>query len=295
LSDNAPNLACVILAHRDPVQVRRLIHALDPFPVFLHCDRLTPDDVFAAMTAGLPERVTVLARLRTGWATWGVVAAELEGYRAALATTDASHLALLTGSDYPLASSAQIRAYLDTVMGRSITEIRQLPYPEWGRSGGISRLRYPHFAYRRHMIRLPIPRALPAGVRLSGGSQLKVLARHHAAAVLAVHDTRPDLVRLWRRSWIPDETFVPSVVSTPSLVPDWADMHVRGSLWYIGWDDTRQKSPPWLTSADAPTLVQARREPGDGVPRLFARKFSAEIDVGVLDTIDRSLRSESVG
>src|SRR5688572_24210083 len=102
-----PVLACVILAHTDPTHVRRLIDALAPFPVVLHCDRSTPAHVFADMTRDLPDRCVVLERQSTGWAKWENVSAELEGFRAALAT-GATHVAVLTGSDYPLASTAHI-------------------------------------------------------------------------------------------------------------------------------------------------------------------------------------------
>src|SRR3954454_16524877 len=90
------SLACVVLAHTDPEQVRRLVTALAPFPVFLHCDARTPDDVFARMTTDLPDRVRLMPRRRTAWARWENVAAELDGYRAALVDTDASHVAVLT-------------------------------------------------------------------------------------------------------------------------------------------------------------------------------------------------------
>jgi hypothetical protein len=199
-------------------------------------------------------------------------------------------VALLTGSDYPLAPTERIREALAEIPGRSVARFHRLPYREWGPLGGYPRLLFPHGVFRRHMLRLPVPRWLPQGIRFSGGSQLKILARHHARAVLAVHDTRPDLVRFWRRTWIPDETFVGSVLSTPHLVPDWEENHLDTSWWYIGWNSTRQKSPPWLTAADLPTLRSARHEPVDGVAKLFARKFSTGVDTRVLDAVDRSLR-----
>jgi len=199
-----PELACVVLAHADPAHLRRLVDALDPFPVFLHCDVGTSDAVFDEMTADLPSRATVLPRIGTGWAKWENVAAELAGDRAALQQTDATHVALLTGTDYPLASSAEISALLRGHRGRSIARYTPLPMPGWGRNGGLDRLRYPHFAHRKRMIRIPVPRRLPAGVVPAGGAQVKVLAREHAQAVVDVATARPDLVRFWRRSWIAD-------------------------------------------------------------------------------------------
>jgi hypothetical protein len=93
-------LGCVVLAHNDPRHLRRLIDALDPFPVYLHCDLRTPGDTFEQMTTGLPPRCVVLDRVATGWAQWGLVEAEIAGYRAALADPGVSHIAVLRTSRY---------------------------------------------------------------------------------------------------------------------------------------------------------------------------------------------------
>jgi hypothetical protein len=285
-----PELACVVLAHTDAAQVRRLIAALDPFPVFLHCDVRTPRGTFTSMTRDLPARVTVQPRRRTAWASWETVAAELDGYRAALASTEASHIAVLTGSDYPLVSAAALKGHLAAIPGQSVTEARPLPIPQWGHGGGWWRLRYRFGVWRKHMLWLPVPRRLPGGVVYAGGSQLKLLAREHVAAVIRAVDERPDLIRFWRHTWIPDETFVHSLLHTPGVVPDFAAQRVAGSAWYIRWDGAPRKSPPWLTSADLPELRRLRAEPPGGVPLLFARKFSSTVDPAVLDAIDHSLR-----
>lgn len=278
-------LACIVLAHEDPVHVRRLIESLDPFPVFLHCDARTSESVFRAMTDGLPDRVRLLPRIRTGWAKWENVEAEVSGYRAALADTDASHVAVLTGSDYPLANATEITALLAAHHEESFVAVHPLPYEAWGRDGGRARLRFPHWAWRKHMVRLPIPRRLPRGVVPAGGSQLKVLARHHAASVVDAVDRRPDLVRFWRRTWIADETFVPTVLQSPTLTPGFAEQHVPHALWWIGWDGSAMKSPPWLTTADAGRLLERRTFPG-GLPHVFARKFSTEQSSDLLDVVD---------
>lgn len=289
-NQSGPRLACVILAHQDPVHLRRLIAALDPFPIFLHVDARLDDQAYRAMVVGLPSRVTLLDRQRTGWARWENVAAELAGYRAALNDPRIQHVALLTGTDYPLASSGRISEVLAGLPGQSITTVQRLPRKGWGRSGGLARLRYRHWVVEKRCLRLPIPRRLPAGVVLAGGSQLKVLARRHAQDVLDAADSRPDLVSFWRRSWIPDETFVPSLVSTPEICPSWSQSHVSAELWWIGWDGTAQKSPPWLTMDHWDKLVERASSADQNPPRLFARKFSSVVDVSVLDAIDQQLR-----
>lgn len=285
-----PNLACVVLAHTDPVHVRRLVTALSPFPVFLHCDVRTSDAVYADMTTGLPPRCRLLRRVKTGWARWENVAAELDGYAQALALPEVTHVATFTGSDYPLAHSGDLSRFFEKNRGVSFAGFAPLPIPYWGPSGGFSRLRYPHSVFRKRMLRLPVPRRLPRNVSLAGGSQMKVLARPHAQIVIDALRDRPDLAKFWRHSWIPDETFIPSILSTPQLAPGWANERVNQDLWFIKWGDGAQKSPAWLSSDDIGALRDASRGDTEQVPRLFARKFATDRDGQVLDSIDRELR-----
>ena len=284
------DLACVVLAHADPTHLRRLIGALDPFPVFVHIDSHTADPVFDAMTKNLPRRATVMPRRPSGWAKWETVAAEIDGYRAALQFTDSPHVAVLTGSDYPLASTAEISAVLAGLRGKSIAENQALPLADWGRFGGFDRFKVPNFAWRKRRIPVPLPRKLPADMVPAGGSQLKVLSRAHAQLIVDVADRRPDLIRFFRRVWIADETFVPSMLLSPELGADWANESVDANLWWIGWDDTPRKSPPWLDESYFDRLRAGRVDTdGSVLPKLFARKFSTELSGAVLDRIDREL------
>jgi O-antigen/teichoic acid export membrane protein len=217
----------------------------------------------------------------------GHVEAELAGYRAALAETDATHIAVLTGTDYPLASTDEISSILSGYHNKSIANLHLLPFEDWGMGGGVGRLRYRHWAVGKHMIRLPIPRRLPDGIVLAGGSQLKILSRRHAQQVLDAVDARPDLAEFWRRSWIPDETFIPSILSTPEFVPGWKQEHEDASAWWIGWrDEEPSKSPPWLDSDLRDEILAGRQYGEQTFPRLFARKFSTDRSSELLDAID---------
>jgi hypothetical protein len=188
--------------------------------------------------------------------------------------------------------SGQIADVLAEHAGRSILMTKPFPYENWGRSGGFSRLRYPHSSVGRRIIRIPVPRRLPVGVAFAGGSAPKLLARHHVEGVLRVAESRSDLVAFWKRAWTADETFVPSILNTPAFVPDWATHHVPDDAWYMAWNEPKQKSPPWLGAVDFPTLRAAAQGKGGAIPRLFARKFSTGHDTVVLDMLD-VMREES--
>lgn len=280
--------AVVVLAHANPAHLHRLVAALQPMPVFLHIDAGTEDDVAARLVDGLPDTVRLLPRRATGWASFGLVDAELEGYRAALAGTDAEHLVLCTGADYPLAGADRIIAELDGLRGRSWAELTRLPIPDWGPLGGYDRFVLRHRVRDRRRTWSPIPRPWPRGLRPAGGSQLKVLARPHAQRLLDLLDARPALTAYFRGVWVPDETLVPSVLSSRFSGIDVAAEFVDAPPpWYIDWGQKPSPSPRWLGVADLPALRAARAR---DVPALFARKFD-DSSYEVLDAIDAELRA----
>jgi hypothetical protein len=101
-----------------------------------------------------------------------------------------------------------------------------------------------------------------------------------------IPDTWP--LRTWIcPSWNPDETLVPSLLSSPFSRIDLSRELVDGpSAWYIDWGSKPSSSPRWLGTDDLPALAAARRR---STPALFARKFD-ESATEVLDAIDAELR-----
>ena len=281
--------AVVIVAHDKPRQLRRLVAALWPLPIFLHVDANTPDDLHAAMTGDLPDNVTLLPRLSAGWARFEVVEAELAGYRAALARTQARHLILATGADYPLAPVERIVDVLAAQPERSYAEIFPLPQPAWGRMGGFDRFIFRQRPWRQHRLAWPVPRRIPPDLRPSGGAQTKILTRRDAALILDVIERRPDLVRFFRGCWAPDEIVIPTILLSETFEARWEE---HGSSdphpWYIDWGDVPAKSPRWLGMDDLPRIRRAAADPK--VPALFARKLADDSD-DLVAAIDSQLRS----
>jgi hypothetical protein len=85
------------------------------------------------------------------------------------------------------------------------------PAEEWVlEGGGVNRLRYTHFErvrVRTRLLRLPIPRRLPAGLKPYGGMAFWGLTGSTLAEVMELVSDRPDVLRSFRRTKIPDETF----------------------------------------------------------------------------------------
>jgi hypothetical protein len=265
------SLAVVVLAHADPQHLQRLVKTLEDVPVFLHCDARTAAPVYQQMVDRLPKRVTVVRRIRTTLASWSLVRAELEALRAALAATSARHIAVLSGADYPLASMEDLHRELQRWDGTSWIWNTPLPVPAWEtprhHDGGMWRLRYRYLTrddqvlfYRGYPLRWPISRTVPPDLEVRANSQWKIYARHHARTLLQIADTRPDLIRFWRTTLVPDETFVASMLGSAALVGQDALAPCPLSAWYIDWDNPASPGhPTWLTELDFDRLKAARR------------------------------------
>ena len=222
------SVAVVLLAHDKPRLLRRLVEALDTIPVFLHIDARVPGEQHAELTRDLPARVRPVPRFASDWATYQLVEAELAGYREALEHTDAEHIVMLTGADYPLVSAERLVARLAGLRGASWADVWRLPVKFWGPMGGYDRFIFRNRVRDRKRVWSLWPRRWPPGLRPAGGSQLKILARHHVERLLELVDTQPDLVEYFRTVWIPDEVMLPSLLASPAFGFDWESSHVRG-------------------------------------------------------------------
>jgi hypothetical protein len=263
---------------------------------------------------GLSGRVTMLPRLDTRVSSWSLVLAELAGLGAAVRTTNAEHIAVLSGADYPLSTVDGLLAALEPWRGHSYLYNRQLPFAQWSTKqhpdGGEWRFRH-RFVVRNdnvvtvggRPIHWPVRRRLPEGLELRASAQWKVYSREHAQLLLRVTEDRPDLMRFWRTTFVPDESFAASVLASAALVGASALQPCLANPWYYRFPPGGDH-PKWLGTEDFADLTRSSRahpmEPAEAFAptegpvrehgKLFARKFTSS-DPEVLDRIDADLRS----
>lgn len=285
---NSPmaRIAFILLAHKDPQgvveQVRRLTTCGDR--VVLHYDRNAPARDHRLIRQALAGHAGVALaprRHRCGWGGWSLVAATLTALREAERRfPEATHFYLLSGDCMPIKSAEYARAFLDRDDADYIesfdffksdwikTGIRdeRLIYRHWFNERTARRLFY---AGLRLQQALRLERALPRGLQMMIGSQWWCLRRDTVRAVLALVDSRPDLPRFFRTTWIPDETFFQTLVA--HVVPK---------------DRIRRRSPTCFMFTDYGMPVTFYNDHYDLLTRqdyLFARKISPE----ALDLRDR--------
>jgi hypothetical protein len=273
----------LIRAHTAPEQLARLVERLDAADVrfYIHVNRRTDDEVFGAMQSRLSGRddVVWLPRVACYWGGFSLLKATLVGIEAILASRDVpDHAVLLSGQDYPLRPPDEIAAHLAERRGRNLLHHFRLPAEEWaGEGGGLNRLRYPHLErvrFRTRLLRLPVPRRLPRGLEPYGGMALWALTGETLAELMRFLQARPDVLRFFRRTKMPDELFFQTVLMSSPL----AGTVDNELLHYLDWS-SGSAHPATLTAADLPRL----RASG----KLFARKFDAAVDSEILDLLDR--------
>jgi hypothetical protein len=261
--------AAVILAHRSPAQVERLVDRLG-CPCWVHYDAKAATSERRRLERS-PHLELVPNPVDVAWGHWSIVSAILKGLAAVQGDPD--HVLVLSGQTYPI----KPRHVVADRLGRSVSflECEPLPYPSWA-GGGFDRierpwLRLPRFMPGPAMVPIPIRRRLPE-VQFFGGSAWFVLHRD-ARQVLLDEARRGDLSRLFRRAKLPDELFVHTVLANSPV----SEQLVNDDLHFIKW--VEGPNPTLIGEQDWENLVRS--------DALFARKFEPE--ERVLDRIDAEL------
>ena len=228
-------IAYILLCHKDPdgiiAQAQRLTAGGDY--VSIHFDGRAPLADFDKLRTALSENPSVTfarRRVKCGWGEWSLVDASLQAVRAAVDRFPrATHFYMLSGDCMPIKSAEYAHAFLDRDDADFIESVDFFT-SDWIKTGlRTERLIYRHWFNERSskarfyasmtwQKRLGLTRNVPADLQMQIGSQWWCLRRRTIEAVLAFGDRRRDVMRFFRTTWIPDETFFQTLVR--HLVPE---------------------------------------------------------------------------
>lgn len=273
-------IAYILLCHKDVEAVAAKAESLTAPGDFvsIHFDGNSSDAAFGRLKAALAgnERVVFARRRRCGWGEWSLVAATLAALEAAAeAFPRATHFYLMSGDCMPIKTAEYAHAFLDRD-DADFLECHDFFESDWIKTGfREERLIYRHWFNERTQARrfyasfrtqrwLKLTRSVPADLKMMIGSQWWCLRRRTAEAVLDFVKARPDVVRFFRTTWIPDETFFQTLV--PHLVPR-AEIRNR-TLTFLMFSDYGMPVTFYDDHYDMLT----------GQDYLFARKISPEAE-----------------
>lgn len=283
-------VAYLILAHKDPEQLARLVAALPAnSPIMIHFDLRADPALFdlAVKRLGMRPKLQFVERFACHWGGFEIVQGMISLIRSlASCEINFDFATLLSGVDYPIKSNREVAAFLNQHRGEEFIKSFLLTAPNrWSEHGGYykipNRVLCRHLSYRSRVVRLPGFRKMPGGLQPYGGSQWWTLSRDAIAYIARFVDRRREFLSFFRRSFIPDELFIQTVLSNSHF----ADRVAQDDLRFMIWDRPAPPYPATLTLRDLDVLLASNK--------FFARKFDMHIDADILQALDdRNARAE---
>lgn len=274
-------IAFILLCHKDPEaiikQAQRLTAVGDYMAI--HFDARAPRAAYGRIVAALKDNPNVTfarRRVKCGWGEWSLVQATLNTLEAALdAFPRATHFYMLSGDCMAIKTAEYAHDFLDR---EDVDHIESFDYfdSDWIKTGWKEeRLIYRHLVNeRKHkrlfyalyevQKRLGLTRRIPDDLQVMIGSQWWCLRRRTVEWIRDFTRRRRDVIRFFRTTWIPDETFFQTAVR--HLVPE---------------DEIRSRTLTFLLFSDYGMPVTFYNDHYDlllSQDALFARKVSPEAD-----------------
>jgi hypothetical protein len=306
-------IAYLILAHTDPLQLHRLVSALDGehAEFFIHIDGKVDMGPFAATLAHRTNVKFIQRRLRVTWGGFSQVEAVLALMREALVFESAcDYLILLSGLDYPIKSNRFILRYLGESNGREFINyisIREHPFLEWkinmiwpNEILAINRLL--HRCRRLKLLGTLQTfflgrRGFPSGFEPYVGATWWALTRDCVEYVVRFVEGNQRFVQFYRLTHAPDEAFFHTIL----LNSGYAERTNR-KVEYVSWPGTPHRV---AVRGDLITYFRVTKGHADVLDEgdfgileksscLFARKFRSGRSLRLIEQIDRKLLDRRV-
>jgi len=227
-------IAYILLCHKDTdaiiKQAERLTAVGDYMSI--HFDASADPALYKTIRDALinnPNVTFAPKRIRCGWGEWSLVQATLYAVEAAVkAFPRATHFYMLSGDCMAIKSAEYTHQFLDN---NEADFIESFDYfnSDWIKTGWTKeRLIYRHWFNERTQKKLfygmfhlqkrfGLTREIPSDLQVQIGSQWWCLRRQTIESLLEFCKKRRDVIRFFRTTWIPDETFFQTLV--PHIVP----------------------------------------------------------------------------
>ncbi|MGX5819039.1 beta-1,6-N-acetylglucosaminyltransferase [Chitinophaga lutea] len=278
--------AFIILAHKNPPQLQRLLQRLQHpgIDCYVHLDGKADIRQWAECFA-MPQVYPIRRRVKVNWAGYGTIGAALNSVREVVgAGKQYSFIHLISAQDYPLTDAGSLVRFFDARRGQEFLDV----LPPEKLEPMMSKIAQYHFEdlrlpgkYRLARIfnRMMPPRRHPLGMKVYGGSLWWSLSMECAAYCVQYYDRHPAMRRFYKYTWGGDEFIFQTII----LNSPYKDRVVRDHLRYIDWSEGFAH-PKTFTPGDLPAILSSGK--------LLARKFDAEQSPGLLDAIDQHIGIE---
>jgi hypothetical protein len=272
-------VAHLILAHKNPDQVERLIKALQhpAFYFFIHVDKKADGKQFAYLCN---HENTWLIRKRTKiyWAGYGTIQATINGFEEIL-PKGFDYINVISAQDFPIKPAAYIYEFLKEQQGKEFITCESIE-DEWQEAA--------HRIKKYHLINWRIPgkyrlqnvvnrllpkRKFPLDYKIVGRANWFTITHNAAAYFLDFIKRNPKVVRYFKYCWGADEFIFATVLYNSTF-----KTAITDNLVYVDWTGQKLGHPRILEAKDFDKLKQS--------DKLFARKFDMQAHENIFEKLE---------
>ncbi len=308
-------ISYIILAHKNPEQVKRLVQKLSHKDCYfyIHVDKKTDISPFLEKFSQIKNVFFMPDNDRELliWGDFSIVQATLTVMRKIITDERTGYVVLLSGQDYPIKSNTHIQSFFTKNRGKEFIDCHSMPDQIWQEEGlrrltkykcALSEKRYHNVScpslfeasfytrdnfrnicrcikYRKwgFLLKLFKKRRIPNYIKSYGWSQWWALSLETVQKIISYIEKRPEYFTYHKDSSCPDEIFFQSIVI--NMYKD-NMAAICEDIHHIDWHRRGIYSPLTFTSWDINIL---KNQPAH---KLFARKFDSDIDAAILDALD---------
>lgn len=279
-------VAILIAVHKNPIQLKRLIHAFqsDAFTFFIHVDKKTDIKQFEELIT-IPNVQFIKKRTNVKWATYSQVKATQICLEEICAWGDFDYINFISGQDFPIKSQEEfLRLLKDSPDNEYINCIPYHPQDSWWVKNEKRITQYnlqnwiiPGKYKIQKIINTLLPaRKLPQSHTIAGNSCWFCITGNCAKFVTEQMNTQKELLRFFKYVWGADEMVIPTIVFNSKYA-----MNTKNHLTFVSWGEKDDGHPEILSSQRLTEIIAS--------DKYFARKFDMEIDNEIILFLEKNL------
>ncbi len=284
-------VAFIIMVHKEPKQVERLIKRLrhKSFFFYIHLDKKSSINDFAYLKE-LENVKFIKKRTKINWASYAMIEAYLCCMNEIIDDFDFDFISVISGQHYPIKPVEFIFNYLNNNKGKTFLEYQDQSSLWWDKTiTWIENYHMTYFSFKgRYLIQdilnkvLP-RRKLPVFNKLYGApsSGWWLMSDKCVRYIISTMEREVRLRKFAKFTWGSDEylfqTILLNSIHSNSIIND--------NLLYSDWSDGNA-NPKVLAKSDFVKLKNSKK--------LFARKFDENIDLNILNLIDQEILTSTL-
>lgn len=267
-------IAYLILAHKNPKQVKRLLNNLDD-DVYVHLDLKCSIDKFKIEKNNV---YFIRDRVNINWGGFSMIQATLNLIESAINNKQYDYYILLSGDDYPIKPLEEFKKFLMNNRTYSFLEYESFD-EHWPKAKfrynryKISESNKIYIKFIQKILNLIVnKRNMYKNMIAFKGSQWWCLNLESIEYIIDYIKNNNGVLKYFMHTHIPDEMFFQTILLNSSL----KDKIINDNLRYI----ILEESHPETLTIEHYSVIRNLKN------KFFARKFDINIDSNILDILD---------